>query len=263
MSCHFLSLKTKNFPGGHCKNLAPEWAKAATELKGKVKLGAVDATQHQSLAGQYDVRGYPTIKFFPAGKKHRGSAEEFTGGRTASDIVAWANEKYVVSIPAPEVYELTSDEVAKKACENQPICVISILPNIYDCDSQCRNGYIKILKEMADKYKNKQWGWLWAEALTQPGVEESLEFGGFGYPAMAAVSIKKLKFSALRGSFSESGINEFLRDLSYGKGNTAPVRGAQMPKIETIQAWDGKDGAPIVEEDIDLSDVDLDEKVEL
>lgn len=29
---------------GHCKNLAPQWAAAATELKGKVKLGALDAT---------------------------------------------------------------------------------------------------------------------------------------------------------------------------------------------------------------------------
>lgn len=29
---------------GHCKNLAPEWAAAASELKGKVKLGALDAT---------------------------------------------------------------------------------------------------------------------------------------------------------------------------------------------------------------------------
>lgn len=29
---------------GHCKNLAPEWAAAANELKGKVKLGALDAT---------------------------------------------------------------------------------------------------------------------------------------------------------------------------------------------------------------------------
>ena len=33
---------------GHCKNLAPQWASAATELKGKVKLGALDATVHTS-----------------------------------------------------------------------------------------------------------------------------------------------------------------------------------------------------------------------
>lgn len=249
--------------GGHCKNLAPEWAKAATELKGKVKLGAVDATVHQSIAQKYQVQGYPTIKFFPGGKKHRDSAQDYDGGRTASDIVAWANEKYVTSIPAPEVYELTSEEVAKKACENQPICVVAILPNIYDCQSKCRNDYIKILRDMADKYKQKQWGWLWAEGATQLGVEDALDIGGFGYPAMAAVSIKKMKYSILRGSFSESGINEFLRDLSYGKGNTAPIKGAKMPKINTNKPWDGKDAPPIVEEDIDLSDVDLDEKDEL
>ena len=41
---------------GHCKKLAPEWASAATTLKGKVKLGAVDATQFQDLAGRYGVR---------------------------------------------------------------------------------------------------------------------------------------------------------------------------------------------------------------
>lgn len=29
---------------GHCQNLAPIWASAATELKGRVKLGAIDAT---------------------------------------------------------------------------------------------------------------------------------------------------------------------------------------------------------------------------
>lgn len=31
---------------GHCKTLAPAWASAATQLKGKVKLGALDATVH-------------------------------------------------------------------------------------------------------------------------------------------------------------------------------------------------------------------------
>lgn len=40
---------------GHCKNLAPHWASAATELKGKVKLGAVDATAETVMAGRFGV----------------------------------------------------------------------------------------------------------------------------------------------------------------------------------------------------------------
>jgi protein disulfide-isomerase A6 len=132
-----------------------------------------------------------------------------------------------------------------------------------DCDAKCRNAYLKTLKTLADKYKKKMWGWLWSEAGAQPKVEEALDVGGFGYPALAAAAVKKMKFSLLKGSFSQDGINEFLRDLSFGKGQTASIKGATMPKIYTIDAWDGKDGQLIVEDDIDLSDVDLDSKDEL
>ena len=41
---------------GHCKNLAPAWADAATKLKGKMNLGALDATQHGSTAQEYGVQ---------------------------------------------------------------------------------------------------------------------------------------------------------------------------------------------------------------
>ena len=40
---------------GHCKSLAPHWATAATELKGKVKLGALDATVHTVMASRFQV----------------------------------------------------------------------------------------------------------------------------------------------------------------------------------------------------------------
>lgn len=39
------------------------------------------------------------------------------------------------------------------------------------------------------------------------------------------------------------------RDLSYGRGSTAPLKGAALPKISTVDPWDGKDGQPPVEED--------------
>lgn len=79
---------------GHCKNLEPEWKKAAKELGGKVKLGALDATAYQSKAQEYGVQGYPTIKYFPSGVKSRSSAADYDGGRTSGDIVNWALDKY-------------------------------------------------------------------------------------------------------------------------------------------------------------------------
>lgn len=246
---------------GHCKNLEPHWAKAATELKGKVKLGALDATVHTTMASRYQVQGYPTIKLFPSGKKSSDSAEDYNGGRTSSDIVTWALEKLAENVPAPDIIQVVGEETLK-ACSEKPLCVVSILPHILDCNAACRNDYISILKRLGDKYKNKMWGWIWAEAGAQPALEDSLELGGFGYPAMAVVNAKKLKFSTLRGSFSETGINEFLRDLSFGRGQTAPVKGAEMPKAVTTDPWDGKDGELPLEEDIDLSDIDL-EKDEL
>lgn len=40
---------------GHCKNLAPHWASAASQLKGKVRLGALDATAETVTAGKFQV----------------------------------------------------------------------------------------------------------------------------------------------------------------------------------------------------------------
>uniref|UniRef100_A0A2H1WNG5 protein disulfide-isomerase n=1 Tax=Spodoptera frugiperda TaxID=7108 RepID=A0A2H1WNG5_SPOFR len=142
---------------GHCKNLEPHWAKAATELKGKVKVGALDATVHQEMAGRFQVQGYPTIKYFPSGKKTYDSAEDYNGGRTSSDIVSFALEKLAENVPAPEIIQVVN-EATMQACSEKPLCVVSVLPHILDCNAACRNDYLAILARLGDKYKNKMWG---------------------------------------------------------------------------------------------------------
>ena len=63
---------------GHCQSLAPEYAAAATELKGDgVVLAKIDATVENELAHQYSVQGFPTILFFVDGEH-----KLYTGGRT-------------------------------------------------------------------------------------------------------------------------------------------------------------------------------------
>jgi len=241
---------------GHCKKLAPEWAKAATELKGKVKIAALDATVHTVTASRYGIRGYPTIKMFQAGSTE---AQEYDGGRTASDIIAWALDRVSENIPAPEVKQLISEAALAEACDDHQLCVIAVLPHILDCQSECRNKYINTLKSMGEKYKKRMWGWVWAEAGSQMDLEEALGIGGFGYPAMAAVNARKMKFAQMKGAFSETGINEFLRELAVGRGSTAPIKNAALPKVYTTEPWDGKDGELPVEEEWDLSDVELDD----
>lgn len=244
---------------GHCKNLEPEWAAAASQVKeqtnGRVKLGAVDATVQQGLASRYGIRGFPTIKVFRKGEE----PEDYQGGRTRSEIIARALDLYSDNAPPPELLEILNEDILKKTCDDHQLCVIAVLPHILDTGAAGRNGYLEVMMKMAEKYKKKMWGWLWTEAGAQMDLEASLGIGGFGYPAMAAINARKMKFALLRGSFSETGIHEFLRDLSVGRGSTATVGGGALPKINSVEGWDGKDGVLPVEDDIDLSDVDLDD----
>lgn len=241
---------------GHCKKLEPEWASAATSLKGKVKLGAVDATQFGGLAQRYGVKGYPTIKFFPAGPKL--DAEDYSGGRTADDIVAFAEGKLEQFAEPPEIRELVDDAVFQEECGAKSICVVTILPDILDTGAAGRNEYLDVLAEMGDKYKKRKFGWVWSFAGEQAALEESLEMGGAGYPALVALNMKKSAVSHMRSGFTKDFISEFLGQVVAGRGAPQTLR-KEIPKLRDATPWDGKDGEMPVEEDYDLDDVELDD----
>lgn len=76
---------------GHCKSLAPEYAKAAQHFEKEnapVKLAKIDATVHRNLGERYGVQGFPTLMFF-----HNGNVINYEGGREFEQIVRWIEKK--------------------------------------------------------------------------------------------------------------------------------------------------------------------------
>lgn len=119
---------------GHCKALAPEYAKAAQKLEeegSEIRLAKVDATEESDLAQEYDVRGYPTIKFFKNQKPM-----EYSGGRTSSEIVNWLTKK-----TGPPAIDLTDVEAAKKFSEKEEVVLIGFFK---DVESKNALSYIAV-----------------------------------------------------------------------------------------------------------------------
>ncbi|KYO35352.1 protein disulfide-isomerase TMX3 [Alligator mississippiensis] len=74
---------------GHCKKLEPVWNEVGIEMKNMgspVKVGKMDATSYSSIASEFGVRGYPTIKLLKGDL-----AYNYRGPRTKDDIIEFAN----------------------------------------------------------------------------------------------------------------------------------------------------------------------------
>ena len=55
--------------------------------------------------------------------------------------------------------QLTSQEGLKE-CGQKQLCMIAFLPHILDSLATGRNAYIEILKDAAEKYKQRPFGWV-------------------------------------------------------------------------------------------------------
>ncbi|XP_061358782.1 protein disulfide isomerase-like 1-4 [Gastrolobium bilobum] len=111
---------------GHCQSLAPEYAAAATELKGDgVVLAKVDATEENELAHEYDVQGFPTVYFFVDGVH-----KPYTGHRTKDAIVTWIRKKI-----GPGVYNITTLDDAERILTSESKVVLGFLDSLVGAES--------------------------------------------------------------------------------------------------------------------------------
>ncbi|XP_047334973.1 protein disulfide-isomerase like 2-2-like [Impatiens glandulifera] len=222
---------------GHCKSLAPEWKKAAKNLKGKVKLGHVDCDAEKSLMSRFNVQGFPSILLFGADK---GSPSLYEGARTALAIEGFALMQLEANSGPVEVIELTGPDVMDEKCGSATICFISFLPDILDSKAEGRNKYIKMLLSAAEKFKKNSYSFVWAASGKQQDLEKNVGVGGYGYPAMVAANVKKGVYASLRSAFERDHIIEFVKEAEKGGKGNLPL-GSSIVIVKT-EAWDGKDG---------------------
>jgi protein disulfide-isomerase A1 len=115
---------------GHCKQLAPEYEKAADQLLAEgspVKLAKVDCTVQQQLAEEFKIQGYPTLQWFRNGKP-----VEYNGPREASGIVGWVTKK-----SGPSTHTLTD-----KAQLDAHIAKGNAVVGFFEKDSEAHKAFV-------------------------------------------------------------------------------------------------------------------------
>jgi protein disulfide-isomerase A6 len=238
---------------GHCKALAPEWEQAASDLKGSVKLGALDATAHETISQEFGIRGFPTIKVFGPSAASAADAQDYQGPRTASGITSYALQALERLGGGLKIKELTSADVLLDFCGGKSICVIGLLPHITESGKAGREAYLTTLEETAKQVRGKPFKFAWIQGGDQPELESQFELT-FGYPSLVAVSLDRNRYVVQRGSFSSDSIASFLEGMLHGKHATVGFEA--LPSMRTVEPWDGKDAkVEVIEEDDDDDDI--------
>eukprot|EP01063_Lacrimia_lanifica_P037089 TRINITY_DN751_c0_g3_i2.p3 TRINITY_DN751_c0_g3~~TRINITY_DN751_c0_g3_i2.p3 ORF type:complete len:191 (+),score=88.83 TRINITY_DN751_c0_g3_i2:51-623(+) len=80
---------------GHCKRMAPDYAKLGAEYEGSsVLIGDVDATIESELGTRFQVQGYPTLKYFT--QATGSEPQEYNSGRDLESMRNFVEENLAV-----------------------------------------------------------------------------------------------------------------------------------------------------------------------
>jgi len=238
---------------GHCKSLAPEWEEAAQKLSGEVKLGALDATQAEAIAQKYQIKGFPTIKLFPAGKKSK--AQDYNGPRDATGITEYALKSLEAAGVPVKTPQVTGNNNFASDCTSGKICVVMWAPHILDSSAKDRIQLLETYGTIAKTMRGKPVTFVWSEAQAQVELENVLEVNN-NYPTLSILSAEKGVYATQRESWNYKNAKKFLDGIISGVGKKSKLSG-DLPKITSVKVWDGKDGELPVEEEFSLEDLGL------
>ncbi|XP_071660379.1 protein disulfide-isomerase TMX3 isoform X3 [Patagioenas fasciata] len=121
---------------GHCKKLEPVWNEVGIEMKNMgspVKVGKMDATSFSSIASEFGVRGYPTIKLLKGDL-----AYNYRGPRTKDDIIEFANR-----VAGPLIRPLPSQHMFEHVQKRHRVLFVYV-----GGESPLKEKYIEVASEL-------------------------------------------------------------------------------------------------------------------
>ncbi|NXF23850.1 PDIA2 isomerase, partial [Rhodinocichla rosea] len=128
---------------GHCQQLAPAFAQAATELRNEsspARLGKVDATAQTALATEFGITSYPTLKLFRDG--NRTHPLEYTGRMDSQGIVRWMRRR-----AGPSATLLQDTDTTAAFINSQDLVAIGFFK---DLKGEAAQAFFEVAAEMVD-----------------------------------------------------------------------------------------------------------------
>ncbi|KAM8966928.1 protein disulfide-isomerase TMX3 [Pelodytes ibericus] len=121
---------------GHCKKLEPVWNEVGIEMRtsgSPVRVGKMDATIHSSMASEFGVRGFPTIKLLKGEM-----AYNYRGPRTKGDIVEFANR-----VAGPLIRQLPSQQMFEHVQKRHHVLFVYV-----GVESTLKEKFIEVASEL-------------------------------------------------------------------------------------------------------------------
>ncbi|KAM9985740.1 hypothetical protein ACTFIZ_012392 [Dictyostelium cf. discoideum] len=130
---------------GHCKRLAPVYEELAQLYNldienSKVKIAQVNCVDNQSVCSKYDIKGYPTIKYFSEGE-----IKDYRGSRDKNSFIT-----YLDSMSKSPILNIESKEQLKEKLKENKVSFIFISSGSETKDKEVLNQYKIVTKQIQD-----------------------------------------------------------------------------------------------------------------
>ena len=238
---------------GHCKNLKPHYEEAARKAPPGIRFVYVEGPNNNNLMSRFGVRGFPTIKAFPPGRKSDSTAVDYNGERETEPILSFATALFEKHGGKAEmdVPEITDQATFDQTCAANKKCILVFVPDLLDSGAKGRNAALDVVKQAAGKVRHIPHAWV--SANSQPKFEEAYALQS-GFPAilmLREVDGQKVGF-VHRGKFT---VDDLVAFATTPRAVGAATKGG-WPAIQKTTPWDGKDAPKPVTEEKDDFDLD-------